>query len=253
MLEQISSLIVDLDGVVWLGDRPIEGAAEALTKLERAGKKLAFLTNNSTVSRRDCARKLKKIGIEADAIITSSYGAALWLKKDGQARVYAIGEKGLREELELAGHKLVKEGEAEKATHVVVGLDRKLSYEKLAAGMRAILAGAKFVATNRDCSYPSEKGLLPGAGAIVSFLETATRRPPDVVIGKPETFLLELALQALNSKPGETALVGDRLDTDVVAGKRAGLKTILVLTGVSKKVEGKPKPDLVVRNLLDLL
>ena len=243
---------MDLDGVVWLGRKPIEGAAQALRELEKAGKKLAFLTNNSTFSRRDCAKRLKKMGITTERIITSSYGAALWLKREGKARIYMIGEKGLREELELAGHELVKEKEAEKATHVVVGLDRGLNYNKLTAGMRAILAGAKFVATNRDCSFPGESGLFPGAGAIVSFLEAATSRKPDVVIGKPETFLLELALEVLGSNPRETALVGDRLDTDVVAGKRMGMKTILVLTGVSKTV-GKPKPDLVVKSLSELL
>jgi 4-nitrophenyl phosphatase len=252
LLEGVSSLIIDLDGVVWLGKRPIEGAAEALTRLEKAGKKLVFLTNNSTYSRKECADRLRRMGIKTERVVTSSYGAALWLKREGKARVYAIGEKGLKEELKLAGHELVGEKEAQTATHVVVGLDRNLNYRKLAAAMKAILAGAKFVATNRDCAFPSEEGLLPGAGAIVSFLEAATSRPPDVVIGKPETFLLELALRILDSKPGETAIVGDRLDTDVAAGKRMGLRTILVLTGVSKG-KGHPKPDMVIRSLLDLI
>jgi 4-nitrophenyl phosphatase len=253
LLEGISSLIVDLDGVVWLGRKPIEGAAGALAKLEEAGKRLIFLTNNSTVSRRDCIRRLGEMGIHTERVITSSYGAAVWVKREGRARVYAIGEGGLREELKLAGHELVGEREAEKATHVVVGLDRKLNYGKLAAGMRAILSGAKFIATNRDCSFPTERGLLPGAGAVVSFLEAAVSKPPDVVIGKPEPFLVELALKELGSKPGETALIGDRMDTDVAVGKRMGLLTILVLTGVSKEPRGHRRPDLLVKNLSDLL
>ncbi len=253
MLEGISSLIIDLDGVVWLEGKPIKGAAEALRALEERGKRLAFLTNNSVVSRRDCIRRLKKMGIRTERVITSSYGAALWLKREGRARVYAIGERGLREELKLAGHELVGEREAERATHVVVGLDRRLNYQKLAAGMRAILAGAKFIATNRDCSFPTEGGLLPGAGAVVSFLEVAASKPPDVVIGKPEPFLLELALKELHSRPGETALIGDRMDTDVAAGKRMGLMTVLVLTGVSREPRGRQRPDLVVKNLSDLL
>jgi HAD superfamily hydrolase (TIGR01457 family) len=253
LLEGVSALIVDLDGVVWLGKRPIEGAAEALRRLEESGKRIAFLTNNSTLSRRDCIRRLGKMGIRTERVITSSYGAALWVAREGRGRVYAIGERGLREELRLAGHELVGEGEAEGATHVVVGLDRRLNYGKLAAGMRAILSGAKFIATNRDCSFPTEEGLLPGAGAVVSFLEAATSRPPDVVIGKPEPFLVELALKELGSKRGETALIGDRMDTDVVVGKRMGLLTILVLTGVSKEPHGRQRPDLVVKNLSDLL
>ncbi|MEM2282862.1 MAG: HAD-IIA family hydrolase [Candidatus Hadarchaeales archaeon] len=254
MLEHISSLIVDLDGVLWWGKKPIQGAAEALQELQRRGKKLAFLTNNSTLSRMDCKRRLWKLGlqVELERIVTSSYGAALYLKAEHAARVYVIGERGLKEELKLAGIKMV-DGEAGGITHVVVGLDRKLTYNKLVAGMRAILSGAKFVATNRDCSFPSERGLLPGAGAIVSSLEAASGRSPDVVIGKPEPFLIRLALKALGSQPRTTALVGDRIETDFQAAKRAGLKMILVLTGVTKELGRGPKPDLVVKSLGDLL
>ncbi len=255
MLEQIKSLIIDLDGVVWLGRKPIKSAVRALKRIQRKGKKILYLTNNSTLSRADCAQRLKKMGLPAhlDYILTTAYGAARIISQDDSPAVYPIGERGLLRELREAGITILPIEKARQATHVVVGLDRRLNYKKLAAGMRAILSGAKFIATNLDCSYPTPEGLLPGAGAIVHALKAATGKEPDIVVGKPRPYLLELALDILGTSRKETALVGDRLDTDVPAGKRLGLKTILVLTGVTKEVSpSKSRPDLVVKSLGEL-
>lgn len=247
---------IDLDGVVFIGETPVAGAREAVDRIRRAGRRVFFLTNNSTLSRGGYVRKLAGMGIRAepDQILTSGYASAVFLREKAPgARILVVGERGLVEELEQAGLKTVDR--AEEATHVVVGLDRRLTYGRLAEAAFAIRSGTEFIATNSDSTYPTERGLAPGAGAIVAALSTSTGRSP-VVIGKPSSLMLELGLRLAGVRRSRAVIIGDRLDTDVAAGRAAGIKTGLVLTGVCRrsnlKAAGGPEPDFVFNSLAEV-
>lgn len=262
VLEKTSAFILDMDGVLYLGEEPIRGAAEAVKWLRGKGKKLIFSTNNSASTRAAYARKLARMGIPAreSEVVTSGYATAIYFRRrHPSAKIYVVGESGLRSELKQAGFKLLSPGEAGKATHVVVGLDRTINYEKIAGGLRALLAGARFVATNADATYPTEAGLSPGAGATIGALAGCSGREPSLVIGKPFPYMVEIALETLGTRPGETAIIGDRLDTDIRVGKKMGLTTILVLSGVCGKKEvarvrgTKMAPDFVIESIAEVM
>ncbi|MDH5685305.1 MAG: HAD-IIA family hydrolase [Candidatus Hadarchaeaceae archaeon] len=262
VVDRISVFILDMDGVLYLGKTPIKGAAETIRWLRKRGKRIVFTTNSSAETRRAQARKLARMGIAAreSEIITSGFVAALYLRKRSpRAKVYIVGEKGLRLEFERAGLKLVPYERAEEATHVVVGIDRKVNNKKLTGALRALLGGAKFIATNADATYPTEDGLLPGAGTMIGALEGCSGKKPSVVFGKPSPRMIKIALGILHSKPSKAAIVGDRLDTDIIAGKLAGVTTILVLSGVSTRQDivkfrrMKIIPDFVIDGIKDLV
>lgn len=251
-----------MDGVLYTGDRPIEGASRAVKWFRDRGKKLIFSTNNSAGTRTEYVRKLAKMGISVreSEIVTSGYATAMYLRKRcPRAKIYVIGENGLRSELKQVGLKLVSQGEAEEATHVVAGLDRKINYIKIAGGLRALLAGAEFIATNADTTYPTEVGLSPGAGAMVGALAGCAGKEPSLVIGKPSPNILKIALRLLSARPRETAIIGDRIDTDVRAGKMTGLRTILVLSGactkkeVQKVEDTEMAPDFVFKSIVEVV
>ena len=250
---RFSAFLLDCDGVLWRGREPIPGAREAVEALRASGRKVLFFTNNATLSRKGYLEKLRGLGFEAEVgeIYCSAYAAAAWLK--GRVKkVYVVGEEGLVEELELAGLEAAGPDEAE---CIVVGLDRKLTYRKLEEALRCLIRGALFVATNRDPTLPTERGLAPGAGAIVSALEAAAGREADMVIGKPSTYMYELALREHRIEPATALAVGDRLDTDVEGAKRAGLAAALVLTGATglRELErARVKPDYVLASIRDL-
>jgi len=234
------SLIVDLDGVVWREGRIIPENAGPLAKLIRSGTPIVFLTNNSTRERRVYARLLTRAlrtPITAEDVVNSGYSAARWLaKRLGPSPVLPVGEEGLAAELALAGHEVLTPGEWQHASAVAVGLDRGLNYRKLAAAHRAISSGAVFVATNRDLTYPVGDGLEPGAGSIVALLEASTGRIPDFDAGKPGEWILGLALERLRARGATRPLVvGDRIDTDIEMAARAGLPSLLLLTGVTSE------------------
>mgnify|MGYP003878785475 CR=1 FL=1 len=250
---RFTAFLLDCDGVLWRGGEPIPGAPEAVEALRASGRKVLFFTNNATLSRRGYLEKLRRLGFEAEPseIYCSSYAAAAWLR-GRVAKVYVVGEKGLVEELELAGLENANPDEAE---CVVVGLDRSLTYSKLEEALRCLTRGALFVATNRDPTLPTERGLAPGAGAIVSALETAAGREADVVIGKPSTYMYELALMEHGIEAATALAVGDRLDTDVEGAKRAGIAAALVLTGATglRELErARVRPDFVLASIRDL-
>ena len=254
-LQNISAVILDMDGVLYRGSKPIKGAAKAVAFLRNSGKKVIFLTNNSESSRASYVKKLARMDIPASEgdVVTSGQVAADYIKKiNPRARVFAIGGKGLMEELKRAGLRIVKH---EKATHVVVGIDQTLTYEKLKWGFRALLSGAEFIATNPDNIYPTENGFSPGAGSIIGALERSSARKPDVVIGKPSPHIIRFVLRILRTDPKETAIIGDQIDTDIKAGKRTGLTTILVLSGVSTSEDAKiargtkNSPDFIIDSL----
>ncbi len=259
LLYDVRALVVDLDGVVWLGGSPIRENTEALRRLIECGYRVVFLTNNSARSRRAYSLALAELGLEVDPglVVTSGYSASLWLKRKlGRARVYPVGEEGLVEELVMEGHLVLGYSSSITANAVVVGLDRNLTYGKVEAALAALAKGALFVATNRDHVLPTESGPKPGAGAIVSMLETASRRRIDFDAGKPNPWILEIAMKAAGvQEPREVAVIGDRLDTDVEMARRAGAVPVLVLTGLTREddIQGLESGNtIIVRNLGEL-
>ncbi|MGI8587364.1 MAG: HAD-IIA family hydrolase [Chloroflexia bacterium] len=253
------ALLLDMDGVLYRGDTLLPGAAGLFPALQRAGVSVILVTNNSTRSAASVASKLQGMGITVPvkSILTSAMATARWLRGQapGGAGVYIVGSADLAKVvMECEGCVL----DAESPEFVVVGLDTEVTYAKLRTASLAIARGARFVATNVDASLPMEGGeFWPGAGAIVAAIAKTVGRGPDVVLGKPEPALFEQAVEMLGLPPEEVLVVGDRAETDILAGKRAGLPTALVLTGVTQpsEVAGLPpemRPDYVFDNLEEL-
>ena len=266
LLADVTTYVFDLDGVLYLGDTAIPEAAEAVTRLRAAGRQVYFLTNNSGKTRADYQNKLKTVNgldVPESSIFTSAYATALYLKERGAAgkTVFVIGEPGLAAELRSSGG-LVTITDPDGADYasidyVVIGIDRQFTYDKLRFAHAAITRGhAQFIATNRDSTFPMEDGEIPGGGSLVAALATATGREP-VTIGKPETHAYEAILHAAGVTAPESVMVGDRLDTDILVGRRAGARTVLVLTGVTSAVQAEnappeQRPDLVIGDLREM-
>jgi 4-nitrophenyl phosphatase len=254
-------LVFDLDGVIYRGDTPVPGAIPTLHHLTTAGHRLFFLTNNSTRSRRDYSDKLARMGYPAtpEQVMTSAYATGLYLRRQGAsgAKVFIVGEHGLAEEMTLAGLTVVPLESEDRADYVVVGLDRFLTFAKLQRAFEEVRAGATFVATNKDPTYPMEEGReIPGGGSMVAALEYAVGRAP-IAIGKPEPYTLEEIFRIAGSRPEDGVMVGDRLDTDIRVGRRLGLTTVLPLTGVTSRAAVDAatldeRPDFVLESLEEL-
>ncbi len=255
----MSLYIFDLDGVVYRGEKVLPGVKESLSLLRNRKEQICFLSNNSTLSRQGFLRKLDRLGIQAklDELYPSSYLAAVYLSGNRQRkenRALVIGEEGLLEELREAGIKITQK--EDQADYVVVGMDREFNFKKLCQAYRAILKGAKFIATNMDLTYPLEEETAPGAGAIVKAIEVSTGKTP-LLLGKPEIFGLSTIIKDKGQSLSDVILIGDRLETDILAGKRMGITTVLVLSGISRfeEVEKTPpslRPDYVIPSLRDL-
>ena len=261
MLKDFRAFVFDLDGCIYRGSVPIPGAADTIVRLRKLGKKILFLTNNATRTPEQYVEKLKgmKIDTDVDDVLTSATATAIFLrKKYGKVKVFPVGGQGLIQELEKAGHTMVGAHEIEEAEFVVACLDPMFTYEKLDLACQAILSGAKLVATNVDPTVPVEGGFKPGAGAIVAAISAATGAKPEIV-GKPFEHIIKIALDRLGVAPSETVFVGDRLDTDVQAGKEVGGFSILVLTGSTRRESaekvGDPrqKPDLILSDISCIL
>lgn len=249
------NFLIDLDGVIYRGEQVIEGAVETLAWLRSQEAEISFLTNNSTFSRQNYLERLSLLGIKCqlEEIMSTAYATCLYLQENGPpgARVLVIGESGLMDELEAAWFSLVDWQMEGQVDYVVVGLDRNFHYPKLARAYRAIIQGAKFIATNRDATFPTEKGTLPGGGAIVAAIEACTGKAP-VVIGKPQDYMVKKILETREWKPEGTVVVGDRLETDILLGNRLGMITALVLTGITnRETAEKAVQDLKPTYILD--
>jgi 4-nitrophenyl phosphatase len=250
-LARIRALLIDLDGVLYRGTTALPGAADFIAFLRAHGITFCLITNNATLTPDQYVAKLTGMGIPVthDELFTSALATAQYLEQQGAAgsTAFVVGEDGLREALRGVGVKLGDES----PDWVVVGLDRTLTYDKLATAALAVARGARFVGSNPDLSFPTEAGLVPGAGALQGVV-TATTGVDPVVIGKPEALMFDLAVEALGVDRGETVMLGDRLDTDIEGAHRAGLQSIMVLTGVSTRadLEGSAvQPELVVDDL----
>ena len=253
-LRSIKSFIIDMDGVLYRGQQRLPGARQFLTHLQEQAIPFILATNNSTLTPTQYVAKLGAMDIEVteDRILTSSQATALYLTQvtDATARVYAIGEQGLLSALRQQGFVIT----GEDVDFVVVGMDRELTYEQLKIATLAIRAGATFIGTNPDTTLPTEEGLVPGNGATLAALEASTGVSP-LIIGKPESILLRLAMKEMGARPENTAIIGDRLETDILGGKETGLTTILVLSGISDREElatSPYQPDLVFDSVGDV-
>lgn len=250
--------VLDLDGVVWTGDRAIPGAPETVRALRDAGKRLAFVTNNSSDTAERYAKKLVDLGAggSADEVISSADATARLLERAVPGLrgrlAFAIGGEGLRTTLEGAGLRLADGEDGLDASVVAVGWDRELTFEKLRIATLAIRRGATFVASNADATYPAADGFWPGAGAIVAALRTSTGVEP-LVAGKPDPTMLEIARERLG---GPALVVGDRVETDGAAAHAVGWPGALVLsgaTGVPELARAPLWPEYVLRRLPDML
>jgi HAD superfamily hydrolase (TIGR01457 family) len=231
LAERYDAFLFDLDGVLYRGSEPIPGAADAVERVRRLGKRLAFVTNNSARTPEQVADHLRSVGVAADPgeVETSALATADLLAVRGVRRAFVIGEAGIRAALSARGIDVLT-GEPESVDAVVVGWDRDVDYAKLRSAALLIQRGAAFVATNADASYPAPDGLWPGAGAIVAAIETTVGIAPEVV-GKPYPPIFEAALRRAGG--GRALVIGDRLDTDIAGANRLGWGSLLVLSGVT--------------------
>ncbi len=259
LIDRYDCYFFDLDGVVYLKDKPIASAVRFLSYIKGEKKRVLFLTNNSMFGVEHYRRKLSHFGIEArrKEIATSSMVMREYLTKKAALfgeTVMVIGGRALIAEVEKVPLRVLRGEERKQADIVVVGWDMHLTYEKLRDACLAISSGAVFLATNDDATYPTPDGKWPGAGSIVAALVKATGVKP-VVIGKPYKPMMEYALKMAGCPKDRILMVGDRLDTDILGGKRAGLATCLVLTGISSQkdlIKAEVKPDIVVSDLMML-
>jgi 4-nitrophenyl phosphatase len=246
-------LIIDMDGVLWRGKLSLPGVTELFATLRRRSTPFLLVTNNASASPEGVQRKLRDMGvaIETHEVLGSSEATVAWLRKrlPPPAPVYAIGEQALQEALIHAGYDLHQRSDGVAA--VIVGIDRQVDWPKLTEAALAIRAGAIFVGTNADPSFPMERGLALGNGAILAAIQNTTGTDP-VVIGKPEPHLFTQALERLGTHPDLTLVLGDRLETDILGGRRAGLSTALVLTGVTSQddlLRASIQPDWIFEDL----
>lgn len=252
---RIRALIMDMDGVLWRGNQPIGDLIANFESIRSLGLRFALATNNAGYSIEQFLEKLRGFGLEVqpEQIITSSMAAAYMLSQHFPqgGPVFIIGQDGLINALADRGFYPSEKD----ALAVVAGIDRTVTYQKLAQASLLIRNGVPFYGTNPDKTYPAAEGLLPGAGSILAAIEAATDVKP-LIAGKPYPAMMNIALERLGVSPEETLVIGDRLDTDILWGQNSGCRTALVLSGVSTMEDAqawKPEPDLVIPELADVL
>jgi NagD protein len=248
--------LLDLDGTVYRGERLIPGADRAIAELKARGRRIVFLSNKPLHSRRDYAEKLTRLGIPTreEDVINSSYVLARYLARRAPgAKVFAIGEEPLLAELRRAS--LILTENPEEIEYVIAAFDRTFTYRKLNIAFQALRRGAHFLATNPDRTCPVEDGEIPDAAGVIAALEATTGREVEVVVGKPSRYMVEAALEVLSLPANRCAMVGDRLETDVVMAKENGLVAILTLSGVSSRGDftaARIQPDYVIESVAEL-
>jgi len=270
LADRFDGLLIDLDGVVWIGREPVPGSAETLRALLAAGKRIVFVTNNPGKLPSAYAERLGELGVEVgeEQIVTAGIVVARLAGEaageDGGA--FVIGAAPLKEMVAASGARLLEGEEAWEADVVVVSGHRGFDYGELLASKRALERGAALVATSRDPTMPYPGGELPGTGAVLAAVETASGRRAEIA-GKPERHLFEMATEGLRGsfrtdsdrkepRDPRVAMIGDRVSSDIAGGKAAGLETILVLSGTTSREEAaaaSPAPDFVLESLSGLL
>ena len=241
--------IFDLDGTVYLGERLLPGAERVIRLLREAGRKVVFLSNKPLYTREDYAAKLTRLGIptEPAEVVNSTFVLIRYLEKIAPgAKVFVMGELPFVAEMARAGFRLTEN--PDEIEYVVAAFDRTFDYRKYNIAFQAIKKGAHFIATNPDRTCPVEGGELPDCAGIIAALEAVTLKKVEVIVGKPSPITVEVALEVMGLEAEDCLLIGDRLETDIRMGKESGMKTALVLTGVTdrKTLEASPvRPDYV--------
>jgi 5'-nucleotidase len=251
---EIHSWLMDMDGVLVREEQAIPGAGEFISRLRERGIPFLVLTNNSIFTRRDLAARLLANGLDVpeEAIWTSALATAKFLEDQRPGgSAFVIGEAGLTTALHQAGYTLTERD----PDYVLLGETRTYSFERITQAIRLVDRGARFIATNPDVTGPSPDGALPATGAVAALISRATGVDP-YFVGKPNPLMMRSALNAIDAHSETTAMIGDRMDTDIVAGLEAGLETILVLTGVTTLADAERYPfraARIVESVADLL
>ena len=252
-----SGYIFDLDGTIYRGEKLIRGARETIEKLKSLSKKIAYLSNKPIQTREDYSAKLTRLGIptKPEEVINSSLVMARWLSHQAPgAAIFVIGEPPLIEEMRRAGFRITDN--PEEVQYVIASFDRSFDYRKLNIALQAIKRGAHFVATNPDRTCPVEGGEIPDCAAMIGAIEGATGKKVEAIVGKPSDIMIQVAVEAMGLRPQDCLLVGDRLETDMVMGKRAGMATAIVLTGVTTQEtlrQSSIQPDYVWESVAEML
>ncbi|WP_026556689.1 HAD-IIA family hydrolase [Arthrobacter sp. 35W] len=250
----IECWLTDMDGVLVHENQAVPGAAELIQRWVDTSKRFLVLTNNSIYTPRDLAARLRASGLEVpeENLWTSALATAQFLKSQmPHGRAFVIGEAGLTTALHEAGFILTDQN----PDYVVLGETRTYSFEAITKAIRLIGDGARFIATNPDATGPSNEGPLPATGAIAALITKATNREP-YIVGKPNPMMFRSAMNRIEAHSETTAMIGDRMDTDIIAGMEAGLHTVLVLTGITaaEDIDAYPfRPDEVLDSVADLL
>ena len=245
---------MDMDGVLVSEENAIPGAAEFIARLRETDTPFLLLTNNSIWTRRDLAARLRAGGLDVpeESIWTSALATARFLEDQRPGgTAFVIGESGLTTALHSAGY-TINERDPD---YVVLGETRTYSFERISQAIRLIIRGATFIATNPDPTGPAPDGPLPATGSVAALISRATGRDP-YFVGKPNPLMMRTALNSLDAHSEETAMIGDRMDTDIVSGLEAGLETILVLTGVTTREETELfpyRPSRIVESVAELI
>lgn len=268
MLTIIEGYIFDLDGTIYTGENALPGAVELVAKLRQLGKKTLFISNKPLEPRQVYAEKLTRLGIptSTEDVLNSACILGRYLSTHLPGlNLYVIGEESLRQELRSYGLSVVDELWNQDSTQVlntssidavVVAFDRTLNYRKINTAYQALSSGARFFATNADKACPMPAGKIPDAGATLAMLEYLSGRKVELVAGKPSQLIIQAALDILSLHASSCLLIGDRMETDIRMGIEAGMKTALVLTGVSSQfdlAEADFQPDLVLNDLTEML
>ncbi|MCK4895407.1 MAG: HAD-IIA family hydrolase [Candidatus Heimdallarchaeota archaeon] len=267
-----NTFLFDGDGVIYTENNPLPGGIEFIELLQKRGKKVFILTNNSTKIRGEFKEKFSAFGLNlpVECILSSAYLTAHYVSKEKpSARVYVIGEEGLKKELENFGVEIVNRNEEmneddifalnlENIDYVVTGMDRRLNYVKISRAVNLLMSNkeTKFIATNADFTFPTVHGLIPGGGAMIKILEELSGRKVEKIIGKPNPGMFEIAKELSQTNKEQMIMFGDRLETDILGANLAGIKTCLVLSGITTmkdlvELTDDNSPDLIMNSLQD--
>lgn len=244
MLENIKAVVFDLDGTIYYGSKMIDGVEETLEYMKKLGKRVFFLTNNSTKTRKQVFEKLVKMGVkcELEQVYTSGYVASIYAEKEGLKNIFIFGSDNLKSEFENRGIEVVTDEEV--AENLLIGYDTNFTYEKVTQALHVALKGNTIIACNKERHFPGENARrLPGCGAMVGTIELCTNKEVDFVIGKPNTLMLEFLAEEYKLTKDQILMVGDTYESDIAMADKYGCKSILISdeeyenTIIIKKIE----------------
>ncbi|GAF64521.1 putaive dehydrogenase [Bacillus sp. TS-2] len=259
MNSEVLGYLIDLDGTVFQGEKLISGAAQSIHKMQEQGKKIVFLSNRGNVSQKQCLEQLKlhDINVDEEQILLSSTVTAQYIKNYYPlASVWTLADQGLRDE--LASHNVRLAKQPEEAEFLVISLHEHLQYSDLNLAFKAVMNGARIIATNADKIFPNEDGPAFDVAGLIGAIEATTGKSPEIILGKPSVFMAKAALTQLQLPPEKCMMIGDSPDSDILLGNTHQMKTALVLTGntnkeQAKRLTGMRKPDYIIHSIADCM